>query len=172
MIDAPACQAWRDLPPASEGSDEASTSTAQPEQRERGSGRPYTLSGSSKRNPWLTFRLEAEVCHFNSYAQARAYGIESYQPYDIRLVRTCCTEDGDLERSWAYVADGKLPTQFETDDGEEGVLVPPEFHREVKTLGSSRLKLDNRRWNGSRKRIATRRPVSGPALRPGVTTRS
>lgn len=39
--------------------------------------------------------------------------------------------NGDLERYWAYVKDGKLPEKFADAGGVPRVLIPARFHKEL-----------------------------------------
>lgn len=46
--------------------------------------------------------------------------------YDIVLVRDVFASDDLVDRSWAYMVNGKLPERF-----ENGTQVPKRFHMEV-----------------------------------------
>lgn len=67
--------------------------------------------------------------HVSSYKEARtvlARGCDEGERSDIVLVR-----DDGLERSWAYVENGKLPVAFTDSVGHRIAAVPDRFHKEV-----------------------------------------
>ena len=74
-----------------------------------------------------------DVHHVSSYAEALAWQ-GRYDISRIVLIRDRPADFGYLDRSWAYVEDGKLPERF-TYHPESGVLVPAKFHNEVRRAG-------------------------------------
>jgi hypothetical protein len=72
-----------------------------------------------------------DVCHFNSYAEAKAWAAQE-DFARIGLVRDRGNDtDGLICRSWAYIEDGNLPTHFENANGAEIAKVPAKYHREL-----------------------------------------
>jgi hypothetical protein len=57
---------------------------------------------------------------------SRQFPPEDGERHEIVLVR-----DDDDRRSWAYLADGKLPEFFYDADGKPYKRVPQRFHKEV-----------------------------------------
>jgi len=70
-----------------------------------------------------------DVDHADTYADAVRRASNGAR---IGLVRDHDRhDDGDAERSWAYITDGRLPEWF-TDAGDAPTIkVPKRFHREV-----------------------------------------
>lgn len=70
---------------------------------------------------------------FDSLAEAKAFAAQyDGDPVELGLTRNVGNEvEGLLDRSWAYVKDGKLADHFDYGLGEIGASVPARFHKEM-----------------------------------------
>ena len=69
---------------------------------------------------------------FDSLAEAKAFAAQCDLPVELGLTRNIGNEvEGLLDRSWAYVKDGKLADHFGYGLGEIGAAVPARFHKEL-----------------------------------------
>ena len=75
----------------------------------------------------------SDTSAFDTLAEAKAFAAQCDQPVEIGLTRNVGNDvEGLLDRSWAYVKDGKLPDVFSYGLGnEDGVAVPQRFHKEL-----------------------------------------